>query len=190
MAIEFTNEEAALITKNRKPLVDRPNFYNSQILKEQKISEDFESYLILQQKSEKQKTLQWIRRTIEIITDTTDRDSLLTEYLAVRKNDAVARKAELDEESQKFAEFRENLAKSGDRRFDSLIELNLLTATLQKPIDQIVIQRDSAFHEQNLITILEQKLADEKSDENTKRELDSWQVVISAYDGVSGGSVA
>lgn len=190
MAIEFTDEESKLITENRKTFIERPNFYNSQNQEEQKITEDFEAYLILQKKADKQKTLQWIRRTIEITVDMADRDTLLTEYLTVRKEDASARQAELDEESKKFAEFREDLASSGDRRFDASIELNLLTATLQKPIDQIVIQRDSAFHEQNLITILERKLEAEKSDDDTKRELDSWQIVISAYDGVSGGSVA
>lgn len=189
MAIEFTSEELILIEKNRKPFVERPNFYNSQTGAEQKISEDFEAYLILQVKSDKQKILQWIRRTILIEIDAADRDSLLTTYLTNRKTDATLRLTELDEESQKFAAFRENLANDGDRRFDAVVELNLLTATLQKPIDQIVIQRDSAFHEQNLITILEQRLAEELSNDDTKRELDSWQVVISAYDGVSGGSV-
>lgn len=190
MTIEFTAEEARLITENRKTFNERPNYYNSQNQTEQKITEDFEAYLILQKKADKQKTLQWIRRTIEITVDTADRDSLLAEYLTIRKEDASARQAELDEESKKFSEFREDISASGDRRFDGLVELNLLTATLQKPIDQIVIQRDSAFHEQNLITILERKLKAEKSDDETKKELDSWQVVISAYDGVSGGPVA
>ena len=189
MTIEFTTEESDLITKNRKPFLERPSFFNSQSGELQKISEDFESYLILQKQTDKQKTLQWIRRTILIEIDSADRDSLLESYLAVRKTDASTRLTELDEESQKFAEFRENLSSDGDRRFDGVVELNILTTTLQKPIDQIVIQRDSAFHEQNLITILEQKLAVEKSDDDTKRELDSWQVVLSAYEGVSGGAV-
>ena len=190
MAIEFTQEETDLITKNRKPFAERPNFFNSETLEQQKISEDFEAYLILQKKEDKQKTLQWIRRTIDITIDSADRDTLLAEYLATRKSDASNRQTELDDETQRFADYREALAADGDRRFDTVVELNILTATLQKPIDQLVIQRDAAFHEQNFITILEQNLEAEKSDENTKRELDSWQTVISAYDGVTGGNVA
>lgn len=189
MTIEFTENEVNLIVANRKPLAEKPSFYNSQTKEEQKISDDFEAYLILQEKSEKQKILQWIRRTIDIQIDTADRDKLLETYVGNRKKDAQLRLSELDVESQKFAAFREDLAASGDRRFDSVIELNLLTSTLQKPIDQLVIQRDSAFHELNLIAILETRLSEELSDENTKKELDSWQTVLSAYDGVAGGSV-
>lgn len=187
MAIRFTDEERQLIAEKRKPFNERPNFFNSQTGEEQKISEDFEAYLILQDQAEKQRILQWIRRTIEIIIDNADRDSLLGEYLAIRKEDSELRLQELEEESQRFSAFREDLAVNGDRRFDTVAELNLLTATLQKPIDSLVIQRDSAFHEQNLITILETRLESEKSDSNTKKELDSWQVVISSYEGVSGG---
>lgn len=184
MAIQFTAEERQLISKNRKENGDLPSFFNSQSGREERISRDFEAYLILQPQSTKQKVIDWIRKTLEIEIDLTDRDQLLSEYINNIKPEASARVGEIDQVTNNFSSFRDNLYLEGDRRFDGLAEFNSLTFTLQGTIEETATKRDISFQENNLMAILEENLSINRKDDSTIRELESWQIVFAAYNGV------
>ena len=50
-------------------------------------------------------------------------------------------------------------------------------------MDEISIFRENAFHEITMANIVSKRLEATKSDENTQKELESWQDVVSFYQG-------
>jgi hypothetical protein len=63
-----------------------------------------------------------------------------------------------------------------------------MLCSITKPVDVINIQRDQAFHEQNVTTALQNLLEANKSNTDTQKEISSWQSVISAYKGQTAKS--
>ena len=185
----FTTEEKELIRQQALPPVDRPSYYSSQARTERQISEGFESFLILQDQTQKQNSLDWIGKALDIEADNEDRDALLATYLDIRENDAQERVTELDEKLEDFNKFvtglfaKDSSSGSDPSRFSTVAELNLFVLSLQKPLDKITVQRDQAFHESNLASILNNRLEQEKTDEDSSKEIESWQPVISTYEG-------
>ena len=98
MSSIFTNEEIEIIDKKRLPANARPSYYSSSQKNFIAIGEDFEGYLILQDKEQKQKGLTWIKTAEEFESQNEDHDELLATYLEIRKEDAQARQEELEAE--------------------------------------------------------------------------------------------
>jgi hypothetical protein len=189
MAISWSTEELEKI-KNQSLKNLRPSYYYLPNKNLMQISEDMEGYLILQDQEQKQKLLSWIKDVTKIETENKDRDALLATYLDIRLEDTQARMDEMDEVLNNYAEMQADLITDGDdpSRFATIMDLNLMTRSISRPVEMITMQRDQAFHEQNVTTALKNTLEVIKSDKDTEKELSSWQTVISAYKGQKGKS--
>lgn len=185
----FTNEELQLISEQRKTNADLPEYYSAQSQTSIQISRDFEAYLILQTQDQKQKVLEWIRKALIGQSISADRDTLLNQYIQIRKADAQSRIAELDQKLGNFNDFKTSLLPNDDyvSNFGNVAEISLLCTSLQKPMDELFLKRDQAYHEVVLSDILNSRLTKQKQDANTKKELQSWQTVIASYKGRPSG---
>ena len=183
----FTVDEIGIINDQKKLDQDLPTYYNASTKQESPISREFESYLILESKEHKQKTLSWIKDVEKIQFNKVDRDKLLDTYLTNCNENANTKIAELDEKLNNFDDFKSGLlGKEEDPlRYANVTELSLMSQSLQKPIDEMVFMRDKASHEINMVSLMQakQKLTAYNSD--TQKELQSWQSSVSAYDGQS-----
>lgn len=179
---DYTTTELDYIRKNRKRTDEKLSYYNSSTDQSEVISDDFEAYLILQKVSTKQKILQRLRKNIKDNSNYTDRDAILKEMLANITKDSDLKLSELDVETQNFSEFKQSILDE-DRRFDDLKELNRLLTVINTSIEELTFKRDQAFQDGNICLILDDRLQRSKSDENTKKEYDIWQKIISAYQG-------
>lgn len=168
----------------------RPSYYYLPNKTMMQISEDMEGYLILQDQEQKQKLLSWIKNVTKIETENKDRDTLLATYLDIRVEDTQARMDEMDEMLNNYAEMQAELITDGEdsSRFATIMDLNLMVRSISRPVEMITMQRDQAFHEQNVTNSLINLLEANKSDKDTERELSSWQTVISSYKGQKGKS--
>jgi len=187
----FTTDEQALITKQSLPIAKRPSYFSKDFQREEQIGQSFEAFLILQRSSQKQISMDWIDRALDIEVDNEDRDTLMTTYLAGVNEDAIARVTELDDRLENFSAFMGSLFQNesetgGPSRFSDIAELNIFVQSLQRPLDKLTIQRDQAFHEQNMVTALQIRLTQEQTDENSRKELESWNDVLATYEGQPG----
>jgi hypothetical protein len=184
----FSTSELESIKKQTKPDSKKPFYYSAQQRLPAQISNNFEGFLILQKTDIKQKALAWIKSANSIEEKNKERDDLLIEYSAIRKQDSEERLIELDQRTSDFNSFRSNFVTSDGSdpsRFANIPEVVLVLNSLQKPVDSIFIQREQAFHELNLIAVTDTKITIEKTTTDTLKELNSWQTVISAYRGQS-----
>ena len=55
--------------------------------------------------------------------------------------------------------------------------------SMARSIARIKVYREAAFHEETMVNLLTGALEVEKTNEETKKELSSWQTVLSAYEG-------
>lgn len=183
----FTVDEIGIINEHKKLDQDLPLYYTASTKQESPISREFESYLILEAKEHKQKTLSWIKDVEKIQFNKVDRDKLLDTYLTNCNDNANTKISELDAKLNNFDDFKSGLlGKEEDPlRYANVTELSLMSQSLQKPIDEMVFMRDKASHEINMVSLMKakQKLTAYNSD--TQKELQSWQSSVSAYDGQS-----
>ena len=184
MAINFSVDEIEKIDKQKKPS-GLPSYYSSDSKSRREIGRDFEGFLILQSTDQKQVLLKWLQQVNDIEQDNTDRDKLTDQYLDLRTTDATARIAELDLQLKGFDKFRSSLFGDGadPSRFAEIVELNTLIQAMQRPLEEITIQREIAFHERNLAKLINNRRTKAKSNKDTEKELKSWQSVVTAYPG-------
>lgn len=189
MAITWSADETEKI-KNQTLNELRPSYYYVPNRSMVQITEDMEGYLILQEQEQKQKLLSWIKNVTKIETSNEKRDQLLATYLDIRQQDTVDRITELDEVLNQYADMQAELITDGDdsSRYATIGDLNIMLRSITKPVDVINIQRDQAFHEQNVTTALQNRLEANKSNTDTQKEISSWQSVISAYKGQTAKS--
>jgi hypothetical protein len=189
MAITWNTDEIEKI-KNQTLKELRPSYYYVPNRNMVQITEDMEGYLILQDQEQKQKLLSWIKNVTKIETSNEKRDQLLATYLEIRQQDALDRITELDEVLNQYADMQAELITDGDdsSRYATIGDLNIMLRSITKPVDVINIQRDQAFHEQNVTTALQNLLEANKSNTDTQKEISSWQSVISAYKGQTAKS--
>ena len=181
----FSAAELDIIAKEKKKPEDRPSYYSASDKTFIQISESFEGYLILQPIDQKQKILSWVQKASKEKDKNIDRDALLQKFLNNRKNDAKTRVVELDKKLEDFNSFKSDLVDdgSGNSRYTNILEISLLSQSLQKPVDELMMMREQAAHEVNMVSFLTNRLIPDNSD--TKRELQSWQTVLAAYKGQS-----
>lgn len=184
MFINYTVEELLIIEKNRKPILERPLYYNSTTDQSEVISEDFEAYLILQTEASKQKILQRLRKNIKSNNDLSDRDALLKIFSDNIAKNSELKYTELETETDNFDEFRDAIVGT-DQRFNGLKELSRLIEIIKKPIEEVSFNKDQAFHDGNVNILIGDRIELNKIDSDTKEEYDVWQKVISAYQGRS-----
>jgi hypothetical protein len=192
----FSDAQLALIQEQMLPADELPSYFDAQTGQEVVISRDFEAYLILQTQQQKQATLTWINQALNFQEDRLDRDAILTRYLVNRNTDDVARLAEINTRLMNFDAFRAGLllGSTGGSNvsidWSDVIEIDLLAQSLQAPLDEIVLLYDLTFNEQNMVAVLQQRMSNTSYTQAEKEELQSWQTVISDYQGQSSGSPA
>ena len=189
MSISWSTSELDLIKK--QTLGDmRPSYYSIVNKNLIQISEDFEGYLILQAAEDKQKVLTWMTDVTKINNDTKDQNELLNRFLTVRSDDADARITELDEKLNKYADMQANLITDGTdpSRYADIIEIDLMVKTISKPLDNLTIQREQAYHEQNMVTAITNAVKNEQVNDDTTKEITSWQTILSTYKGQTAKS--
>lgn len=191
MAVNFSIDEITKIDKQKKPTEGLPFYFSSANKSSIQVGRDFEGFLILQSIDQKQILLKWLQQVNDIEQDNTDRDDLLDQYLVLRNADAESRIVEVDLQLNGFDEFRSSLFGDGTdpSKYAEVVELSAMVQSMQRPIDEITIQREAAFHEKNLVKLITDRRINSKSDKNTQKELKSWQSVITTYPGQkdSGG---
>jgi len=183
-AIAWTTSELELIKK--QTLNDlRPSYYSITNRNLIQISSDFEGYLILQGADDKKKLLTWMSDVSKINVENKEQNEILTTFLGIRGQDADDRITELDIKLNKYADMQADLITDGNdpSRYGSIVELSLMIRAISKSLDSIAIQREQAFHEKNMVVLLSKIADNEKVDENTQKELTSWQTVASTYKG-------
>lgn len=163
----------------------RPYYYSVTNKNLIQISSDFEGYLIIQSADEKRKLLTWMSDLTKINNNTQDQSALLKRYFDTRTADADDRIAELDEKLNKYADMQADLITDGTdpSRYGGIVELNTMVKTISKTLDNISIQREQAFHEKNVITAMGAVLKAEEVTDDYKKELMSWQRIVSTYKG-------
>lgn len=189
MDITWSTDELEEIKKQTMKDL-RPSYYSIQNRNLIQISEDFEGYLILQAADDKQKIITWMTDVSKINNDTKDQNDLLTKYLEIRGTDADDRITELEERLNKCSEMQANLITDGKdpSRYGAILELSLMVNSVTKSIDNIMIQREQAFHEKNVIAAVTNKVKSEAVDEESKKELDSWKSILATYKGQTNKS--
>jgi hypothetical protein len=182
----YTDAETKLINSYKKKTDELPTYYYAVTKVDTPISRDFESYLILESKEHKQKTLSWIGNVQSITKNTVDRDALAKTYLENRRTDAVTTFNEIDASIKNFNEYKKGLFNVGDtHNFAEVLEVSLLAQSLQRPLEEIVFARDRAFHEQIMTNIQISRIKRNAVTTDTQKELSSWQTVVNAYPGQS-----
>jgi hypothetical protein len=184
--MNLSKEELQLINQQKKTDSQLPIYYSKANKKSFVISRDFESYLILQSTTSKQKVNSWLRNVGKIQVNSKDRDSILTRFLTTRKEDAEKRIQEIDEKLNNFDQFKSSLLP--DQRtvsnFAGLTELSSLCSVLQANMDELMLMRDHSFHEKNQSALIQNMMVATVTDADSQKELDSWSNVILAYPGV------
>lgn len=182
MTIQLTDQELAQVRSKRKADGKKPEYYNSSVDQTDIISDDFEAYLILQTSAQKQQVLQRLRQNIKVNNDTADRDAILKEFIKQSSEDLTNRLNEVDTVTNNFEDFRSTLL-TGDERFHSVNEVNRLLYVLQEPIEEVMFIREQIFQEGNINILIGDEAESTQKDDKTKKELETWQKVISAYEG-------
>lgn len=180
--IELTQDELNIIRGERLPDSKKPEYYDSSIDQNKKISEEFESYLILQKIAQKAQILIRLKANIKSVADNTDRDAIVRKLAENVTANSQKMIDELDLVTAGYTEFRQSVFEA-DRRFDGLNELNRLLYMIRKPVDELIFMRDNAFQDVNASQVITDVLDAEGMSDRTKKELESWQKVVSSYRG-------
>jgi hypothetical protein len=193
MPLNLSPDEVEAVEKDKRKEAELPLYYNSDSKQSEPISRDFEAYLILQGVDQKQVIQEWISAVKEIELDTGDRDALLTRFMEHRAEDAALKIEELDEVLGGFDQFKQQLFSDPNadeenpnpNKYSAVAEIDLFARAVQKPIDEVVMIRDGAFHEQNMILLVQTDLEIAGNKEARQGELDTWQQIFAAYKGQS-----
>jgi len=189
MTISWSTSELEEIKKQKMGDL-RPSYYSTTNKNFIQISEDFEGYLILQNSSDKQKILTWISDVEKIDNNTKDQNTILDKYMTIRSDDADARITELDAKLNNYDDMQTSLITDGTdpARYGTIVELSQMITSISKPLENISIQRDQAFHEKNIILAVTNKIKSEQISDESSKELDSWKSIMSSYRGQSSKS--
>jgi hypothetical protein len=183
----FNQDEINLINSQRKKEQELPKYFSATSKSNVTITRRFEDYLILQTPTQKQKILDWTDKALEIQKINIDRDTLLDTFLTNRISDNKEIINELDQEIQGFTDFIKQIFVNGDYRFNDVVEVGLMLKSLQNPLDELLLRRDTAFQETNLAVVIQERVKDSLETNDTRKELQSWKQVLSAYEGRAQG---
>jgi hypothetical protein len=202
MPLNFSTDELAIISAQRKSESNLPRYYVIPTQQTVAISRDMEAYLILQKSTQKQKIQAWIQSLKQIQLKYTDRDSILQIYLDNRNADSEKKIKDMDVVMGGFSEFRDSLfgGEGDSARYSEISDISLMATAFQRPVDQIVSARDNSFHENVVVNLQKLKLGNQfntfintgaldflsGAPQAVQNELNSWQNIVAAYPGTNG----
>lgn len=162
-----------------------PSFYSAREKTNKKIGKDFEAFLILQSKSQKESTQKWITTVTSFAEQRNDRNKLLARFCTNQRKNNEKIVASIDLVTKDFNSFRQSLFADGENttRFAGIPELNSFLQVVQAPIDEIMLARQMAYHDMIVASQIENQVSKTGSKEEMTKELNSWNTLFSTYKG-------
>jgi len=175
MAVELDGDELAKIAQNRR--APRPTYFDASSLQDTQISEDFESFLILQDAITITATLTWLAATAALAELRLDRNAVAFEALIVDSDDRASRKSESEDVVSAFNEWKETFLAG---KFSDVPEVGLLIRDMQAMADEIFALDDRLFHLERMQARVRDRIRQGMSTAQLQ-ELQSWPTPLLAY---------
>ena len=156
----------------------KPQYYSAASKMKVPISEDFESFLILQGRPNNAQSLSWLQKAGLYAVKDADRDSLLATMIGNEKVDAIACSAELKPIYGSFQQFKQTFNMQG---FEQVVECGMLLADLQRPMDELQALGDRHYHRRVFSTMVLAGLKNGGVTQDQQKQLNSWSGPLTAY---------
>lgn len=176
MAVELTPDERSRVENSR--VAPKPQFFNAATGNQQDISEDFESFIILQDKGVLQETIDWIKKSSEIMEGRVSRNAVAFEALVADQDDLSTRKSEIDDLAQAFNDWKASSFLSG--KFSEVSEVGLIIADLQAVAEEVFVFQERMKHLENVQFRVTGKLGQDVTTAQLQ-ELSSWPTPLLSY---------
>jgi hypothetical protein len=176
MTVPLTTSERRRVKAGR--LADKPTYLSGDPAQSVTISDDFEAFLILQNKPAKQEAVSWTSQALTNQDIDLLRDLLLADALTADQNDASAALQEVEAELARFDEFRNRFAPG---KFASVGEVQLLLSDLQLGLDRLVSLKDRLRHLEVYDTVQSTLLLSAGLTEGQIKQTGSWIGPLLAY---------
>jgi len=178
MAILLDANQASIVSTKRLKPSQRPKYFNASTGSMVTISEDFESFLILQGRPRNKETVDWLQKASGYAIQDADRDSLLNTAMLNEAEDAKAGAAELSPIIEQFNSFRQRFNMTG---FEGVAESGQLLADLQRPMNEIITLGSRHTHRQVYAKLLRDKLSTGGLTANQSKQVNSWFESLTTY---------
>jgi hypothetical protein len=176
---KLTDSERAQVLRRQKAQADLPEYFSAELKTDIQISRDFEAFLILAPEDLKTSAIDWIQKAHSLQKANKVRDDLVK--LGIQNETANATKiiTALDEETQKFDEFRQTF--QTQEAFSGVGEVQLFLRDLQRVIEERVVDRDRAFFDQVMAGVQDRFSNQSGLTDDQTEELQSWTAVLTTY---------
>jgi len=178
MAVTLNSDQVRAVTVKRLKPELRPKYFNAVVGEYKRISEDFESFLILQGRARNKEAVDWLQKASSYAVNDTDRDSLLNALAENEMEDAAATKKETDPITEQFNKFRDRYSHTG---FENVTEAGQLLADLQQPMFEIITLGNRQLHRQIFAKLTIDKLIKGGITSNQAKQLNSWFEPLTTY---------
>lgn len=172
----LTREEQQRVKAKRQN--DRPSYYSADLEDDVEISQEFETFLILQGSSRNRDTVEWLTKTSDLAQNRNGRDGIIQEAIDFDRKDNEALESEIEDELSAFEKFREEF-QSG--RFSSTVETGILLSDLQKPAAEVFFEQARAKHLSNMHRFAEGRLRNQGITGGQARQIQSWITPLLTY---------
>lgn len=175
MAVELSSDERARIDSNRR--TPRPQYYSASLLRDEMISEDFESFLILQDPATIKSSLDWLGSAGKIAEKRADRNAVAFEALVADTEDREAVQSEVGDLTAEFGKWRESFQAG---KFSDTAEVGLIIKDMMATAEELFVLEERMKHLENVQIRVADVIRSDISNAQL-RELQSWPTPLLAY---------
>ncbi len=175
MAVDLTPEDRATVEGNRKS--PRPQYFSAAQSEQQQISEDFEAFIILQDKAVIEETLQWLGQAGGLMETRVDRNGVTLEAVAADIDDRSTRQSEVDDIVQGFTDWK---AAFQAGNFSDVSEVGLIIADAQATAEELFVFQERMKHLEQMHQRITERLRQSVSSAQLNQLL-SWPTPLLAY---------
>lgn len=168
------NEQQQLLSTHRQ--VQRPKYYSPVAGTFTTISYEFETYVILLDRSTKQNIITRLRKAAEKSGQSQDRDLLALQAADYEGRATSAISADLALDIGDYSSFSTN-----ELQGSRLPEVAQLVSDLGTSIGPILFQRDQSDNEQISVSMAQDDIKSKSTAKDRKRQLESWINVFITY---------
>ena len=196
MPVYLSEKERKLVSKYLKS--KRPTYHLAAAGTDVQISEDMEKFIILTPPANRNDIVSWINDSNKKEQDKEDRETLLGEALDAELADANAKYDESNSALKNYDKFRDayftnifpdensdgpdgSTLKTKRDRFGDVPEVGQALSDVSTGVDDFLIVRDRAKHQQVLATVLNKRLSQDRISKEQKLQIDSWAGPFTAY---------
>ena len=170
-----TSEQNAVRAKRLK---ERPTYYSASAGSRLAISQDFETFLILQGSKSLKTAAEWLVKTTKFAEVSKSRTGLAKEFLDNDKADTEDVLDEVNSELKSFTEFRDKFQAG---KFSSVGEVSMLIDDMQAMADEMFLIQDRLKHRNILYTYIEERLTNNGMMKDQVAQTTSWLGPLLAY---------